>query len=91
MNGTFALLIPILAISIGLVAVIGRQRIAEQKLKLRHMQMTSVDDAVHRATEVEIAKLKERVATLERLVTDDDRRLSDEISRLRPRDTNPGA
>jgi len=91
MTETLALLIPILGISIGLVAVIGRQRLAEQKLKLRANEMNAVDEAVHRATEIEIQKLKERVATLERLVTDDDRRLSDEISRLRPRDTNPGA
>jgi hypothetical protein len=38
---------------------------------------------VHR----EVARLKERVQVLERLVTDDDRKLSDEIERLRRRDT----
>ncbi len=35
----------------------------------------------------EVAKLRERVQVLEKLVTDDDRRLSDEIDRLRRRDT----
>jgi uncharacterized protein YlxW (UPF0749 family) len=35
----------------------------------------------------EVARLKERVQVLERLVTDDDRKLSDEIERLRRRDT----
>lgn len=91
MTGNLALLIPILAISIGLISVIGRQRIAEQKLKLRHREMSSADEAVHRDTQIEIQKLKDRVATLERLVTDDDRRLSAEISRLGSRDTTPGA
>jgi outer membrane murein-binding lipoprotein Lpp len=32
-------------------------------------------------------KMRDRLAVLERLVTDDDRRLSEEISRLRPRET----
>lgn len=35
----------------------------------------------------EVGRLKERVQVLEKLVTDDDRRLSDEINRLRRRDT----
>jgi hypothetical protein len=36
-------------------------------------------------------KMRDRIAVLERLVTDDDRRLSDEISRLRSRETQTGA
>jgi hypothetical protein len=35
-------------------------------------------------TRAELASLRGRVATLERLVTDDDRRLAGEIERLRP-------
>ena len=38
----------------------------------------------------EITKLKDRVRVLERLLTDDDRRLASEIERLR-RETNPSA
>jgi hypothetical protein len=38
----------------------------------------------------EISKLKDRVRVLERLLTDDDRRLANEIERLR-RETNPSA
>ena len=34
--------------------------------------------------QAEIARLKERVMVLEKLVTDDDRRLASEIERLRP-------
>ena len=36
----------------------------------------------------DVARLKERVQVLERLVTDDDRKLSDEIERLRRKDTS---
>lgn len=36
----------------------------------------------------EMEKLKDRVRVLEKLVTDDDRRLADEIERLRRTDTN---
>lgn len=35
----------------------------------------------------DVAKLKERVRVLEKLVTDDDRRLADEIERLKRTDT----
>jgi hypothetical protein len=44
--------------------------------------MNMVGDLHH-----EVGRLKERVQVLEKLVTDDDRRLSDEIDRLRRRDT----
>jgi hypothetical protein len=37
-------------------------------------------------TSAEVARLKERVQVLEKLVTDDDRRLAEEISRLGPSD-----
>lgn len=36
----------------------------------------------------DVARLKERVRVLEKLVTDDDRRLADEIERLRRSDTS---
>ena len=36
----------------------------------------------------DVAKLKDRVRVLEKLVTDDDRRLADEIERLRRSETN---
>lgn len=42
-------------------------------------QLNGVVGELHR----EVAKLKDRVRVLEKLVTDDDRRLADEIERLR--------
>lgn len=38
----------------------------------------------------EISKLKSRVQVLERLATDDDRKLATEIERLRRQETGPG-
>lgn len=47
------------------------------------------DAAVMGAMQAQIEKLTDRVAVLERLVTDDDRRLSREIDGLRSRDRPP--
>ena len=43
------------------------------------------DDAVLNSMQAQIEKLTDRIAVLEKLVTDDDRRLSREIDRLRDR------
>ncbi len=83
--GTLGVMIPILGILVGLVAVIGGQRIEREKLKLKQIQAAAVAgdaNAVNGAM-AEIERLKKRVAVLEKLVTDDDRRLSEEIGRLR--------
>ena len=42
------------------------------------------------ANQAEIAKLRERVQVLERLATDDDRKLAGDIERLRAADTKSG-
>lgn len=47
-------------------------------------QIRGVVGSIHE----DVAKLKERVRVLEKLVTDDDRRLADEIERLRRSETN---
>lgn len=41
-------------------------------------------DAKWQDAQAEIARLKDRVAVLERLATDEDRRIASEISRLQP-------
>jgi hypothetical protein len=46
---------------------------------------SSADDAVLGSMQAQIERLTERVAVLEKLVTDDDRRLSREIDSLRDR------
>lgn len=58
---------------------------AEKKLKLQREQLKAGGADLHAemaATLAELEQMRERMAVLERLVTDDDRRLSAEISRL---------
>jgi hypothetical protein len=76
--------IPILGIMCGIIAIIASTWIKNQKLKLEMMQAQGgADAAANKITQAELEKLKDRVAVLERLLTDDDRRLANEISRLR--------
>lgn len=60
-----------------------------QNGKIRRAELlrghTREDDVVAAAMQQQIDKLTDRVAVLERLVTDDDRRLSREIDSLRQR------
>jgi hypothetical protein len=51
--------------------------------ELRLIEGLLARDPAAAAAHIEIAALKERVQVLERLVTDDDRRLASEIDRLR--------
>ncbi|HEV7692066.1 MAG TPA: hypothetical protein VGO52_14615 [Hyphomonadaceae bacterium] len=75
--------IPILGIMCGIIAVLGSIWIKNQKLKLEMMREQGGTDALaNKVTQAELEKLKDRVAVLERLLTDDDRRLANEISRL---------
>ena len=64
-----------------------------QNGKLRRAQLLSrgshEDDVVVSSMQQQIEKLTARVQVLERLVTDDDRRLSREIDGLRNRDHPP--
>ncbi len=66
-------------------AVIGFFSYQEKKLKLQRDQIKLGGAEVSTqlaATLVELERMRERMAVLERLVTDDDRRLSAEIGRL---------
>lgn len=82
--GLIGVFIPILGICVGLAAVIGNYRLKEQQIKLRIAEAQGgADAAAAKVTQVELEKLKDRVAVLERLITDEDRRLADEISRLK--------
>lgn len=64
-----------------------------QQGKSRRVEMSRggsrEDAAIMGAMQAQIEKLTDRVAVLERLVTDDDRRLSREIDSLRSRDRPP--
>jgi precorrin-6B methylase 1 len=83
MTETIGVFIPILGIMCGIIAIIGGLWIKNQKLKLEMMREQGGADAIaNKVTQAELEKLKDRVAVLERLLTDDDRRLANEISRL---------
>ncbi len=80
---SFGVLIPILGIMCGLVAIIGGTYIKAQQLKLQIAKEQYASGASSSETQNEIQRLKDRVAVLERLLTDGDRKLSSEIDRLR--------
>ncbi len=64
---------------------------AEKKLKLQREQLKSGGaelQAQLAATLAELERMRERMAVLERLITDDDRRLSREISQLAASERN---
>lgn len=67
-----------------------KHNMERERIKARGASEAADGDAVHGVVgdlRHEVSRLKERVQVLEKLVTDDDRRLSDEIERLRRRDT----
>lgn len=79
---------------IGSVAGIVQQGIKLERDKVRAGRRESEGDAAELGGIVsdlhkDVARLKDRVRVLEKLVTDDDRRLADEIERLRREDASP--
>ncbi len=61
----------------------------EKRLALKHGQGqgdTARLEQILAATQTEMARLKDRVQVLEKLVTDDDRKLANDIERLRTAD-----
>jgi hypothetical protein len=86
MTQSLGVMIPILGIVLGMIAVVGGYVIKSQKMKLEAMRLSGASSAVQDETARELQKLKDRVAVLERLMTDDDRKLAGEIERLRRED-----
>ena len=60
-----------------------RMALAHEERKMRIKHGAQAPDPGVAAAHIEIAALKERVKVLEKLVTDDDRKLAVEIDRLR--------
>lgn len=77
------ILIPILGILCGLAAIIANAVLRSQKMKIELMREQRVSSASEEEMMRELTKLKDRVAVLEKLATDDDRKLAGEIDRLR--------
>lgn len=83
---SIGVLIPILGVLCGLVAIIVGYLLKSQKMKLDMMREQRGSDASNGEVMAELHRLKDRVAVLERLLTDDDRKLASEIDRLRAED-----
>ncbi|RYY98216.1 MAG: hypothetical protein EON61_19475 [Alphaproteobacteria bacterium] len=83
---SIGVLIPILGITCGIIAVICGYLIKSQKMKLDMMREQGGSNAANGEVMAELHRLKDRVAVLERLMTDDDRKLAGEIERLRGED-----
>jgi hypothetical protein len=77
------ILVPILGIMCGLAAIIANAVLRSQKLKIELAKEERASGASDAEVMREIQRLKERVAVLEKLATDDDRKLAGEIDRLR--------
>jgi hypothetical protein len=82
LTGLVAVIAPF-AMVVGIIWVIQNGKIRRTELRTRGSRE---DDVVMGEMQTQINKLTDRVAVLERLVTDDDRRLSREIDSLRSRD-----
>ncbi len=80
------LLIPIFGILCGIVGIIAGTYVKSQKMKLEMMREQRTSSVSEQEMMREITRLKERVAVLEKLATDDDRKLAGEIDRLRGED-----
>ena len=81
-------------ILIGSIAGIVQQGIKLERDRVRAGRRASEGEAAQLGGIVsdlhkDVARLKDRVRVLEQLVTDDDRRLADEIERLRREETQP--
>lgn len=81
---------------IGSVAGIVQQGVKLERDKVRATRRAAEGDAAEIGGIVsdlhkDVARLKDRVRVLEKLVTDDDRRLADEIERLRREEVSPRA
>ncbi len=77
------ILIPILGIMCGLIAIVANALLRSQKMKIEMMREERASGASDAEVMRELQRLKDRVAVLEKLATDDDRKLAGEIDRLR--------
>jgi F0F1-type ATP synthase epsilon subunit len=79
--------IPDIAFIVGglvvIVAVIGFVSVKEERIKAQAKGAVEGQERINADTAAEIARLRDRLEVVERLVTDDDRKLSREIAQLR--------
>lgn len=92
--GVFEFVIALVVIGTVSGVITGGLKLEREKVKAKNRgygeetdQLRGVVGEMHK----DITKLKDRVRVLEKLVTDDDRRLADEIERLRRTEASPRA
>lgn len=88
--GVFEFVLGLVVLGTVSSVITGGLKIEREKIRARNRgadgeteQLRGVVGVLHQ----DVAKLKDRVRVLEKLVTDDDRRLADEIERLRRTDS----
>jgi len=89
--GVFEFVIALVILGTVSSIITGGMKIEREKIRARSRgvdgdaeQLRGIVGDLHQ----DVAKLKDRVRVLEKLVTDDDRRLADEIERLRRTETS---
>jgi hypothetical protein len=90
--GLFEFIIAIVLIGTVSSIVTGGMKLEKHRIRIRAGESEAEElKALIGDMHGEITKLKDRVRVLERLATDGDRNLADEIERLRRQETSPGA
>lgn len=88
--GLFEFIIGIVLIGTISSVITGGMKLEKQRMRIRAGEGEAEElKALIGDMHGEITKLKDRVRVLERLATDGDRNLADEIERLRRQDMNP--
>ncbi|MEP7209370.1 MAG: hypothetical protein ABI740_00920, partial [Alphaproteobacteria bacterium] len=79
------------AIAMGVAGILGivHAGIKHEETKIKLQAAASGADVANTTLATEVARLRDRVAILEKLITDDDRKLAGDIERLR-RDNQSG-
>jgi hypothetical protein len=88
--GVFEFVIALVILGTVSSIITGGLKIEREKIRARSRGMDGETEQLHGIVgnlHQDVAKLKDRVRVLEKLVTDDDRRLADEIERLKRTDS----
>jgi len=71
-------------------AVMGYSSVKEARIKAQAMGAVEGQQRINAENAAEIARLRARLEVIERVITDDDRKLAREIAQLRTEQVHPG-
>lgn len=89
--GVFEFIIVVVVITTISGVITSRHKLEREKIRSRAGRGGESEEVAQKQLEdlqLDVARLKERIQVLERLATDDDRRLAEEIDRLAHRQTS---